>query len=151
MGSPALFVSAAKSAGSDLLVDIADDPTLRALLRAARAWGVPLSTFLGAKVVTKHYYAEGGRLVRSETESEWTSDDREAALGLLAWEADLCPGCGHPLSETTKWENSDRYVPRPYIVCHRCVAIDIAAKAHKDADHPSAMLFPVELEEESDS
>jgi len=128
-------------------MDVADDPTLRALLRAARAWGVSPSTFLGAKRVTSHFYAEGNRLVRSETESQWTRDDREAALALLAWEADLCPGCGQPLTETTDPANEERYVARPPLLCHRCVATESAAKKWENHAHPGALLIPIELDE----
>jgi hypothetical protein len=126
-------------------VDVANDPTLRELLQAARAWGVPLSTFLGAKRVTVHFYAEGGRLVRSETETEWTKDDREAALALMAYEADLCPGCGGWLEETTKPENEEKYRPKVIGLCHRCVALEQASGLKKNHSHPDALLVGVEL------
>jgi hypothetical protein len=135
------------SQGNGFAARVADDASLRAVLRAARSCGVSLSTFLGAKRVTTHFYGDGGRLVRSETESEWTRDDREAALALMAWEADLCPGCNQPLSETTSPENEERYVARPPLLCHRCVATESAAKKWENHAHPGALLIPIELNE----
>jgi hypothetical protein len=127
-------------------VDVANDPTLRAIVQAARAWGVSPSTFLGAKRVTVHFRGEGGQIVRSETETEWTKDDREAALALMAWEADLCPGCNQPLSETTSPDNEERYVAKPPLLCHRCVATESATKKWENHAHPGALLIPIELD-----
>jgi hypothetical protein len=130
-----------------LAARVAADASLRALLRAARAWGVSLSTFLGAKQVTVHYYAEGNRLVRSETESEWTRDDREAALALLAWEADLCPGCHQPMSETTNPENEFRYEAGRPVRCFRCLETEIAGEQWAKDDHSGSLLIPIELKQ----
>jgi hypothetical protein len=126
-------------------MDLADDPALRAAIEAARAWGVPLSRFLGREPATVHHYDASGRLVRSTRESEWTADDREAAMALLAYEADLCPGCRQPLAETTLAGNEERYVASVAARCHRCTAVAIVSEKVQDRPHASALLIGVEL------
>jgi hypothetical protein len=111
-----------------------DDPGHRAVLEAARAWGVAPSIFMGR--------------VRNSTATqwvEWTEDDRSAALDLLAWEAALCPGCKHPLAETTEAENEERYSARVTAQCHRCTALEIAQDAAQNHPHPTSLLIGVEL------
>lgn len=78
-------------------------------------------------------------------EPEWTEDDRQAALDLRGYEADLCPGCRHPLAETTDPGNEGRYVASLAVRCHRCTATDQASEASQSAPNPSALLIPVEL------
>jgi len=102
--------------------DVAGDPALRATLRAARAWGVPLSVFLGRKQVTTHEYLNG-QPVRSTTEPLWLETDRSAAMALELYEADLCTGCGQPMSESTLLENEEQY-QISYEYCHGCVELD---------------------------
>jgi hypothetical protein len=128
---------------------IFDDPDFRRLVEAARDMRIPVSELLGRERVTRYFTDPLGRVVRSTTESAWTPDDREALLALMAYEDDMCPRCHHPLSETTKPENEERYVEKPYLLCHRCVAIEQAEEAHKDHRHPNAILIPVVLEEPS--
>lgn len=122
------------------------DPDDRAVLEAARAWGVAPSVFLGyGRSVTEHQYNALGQLVRSSTSSAWTDDDRTAALDLLAHEASLCPGCGHPVAETTAPEAEERYhVPYP-IRCHRCTATEQAQVRFQDMPTPAALLLPVQV------
>ena len=126
-------------------MDLGADPALRTAIEAARAWGVPLSRFLGREPATRHEYDLGGRLVRSVSEPEWTADDREAAMALLAYEADLCPGCRQPLAETTLAENEERYVASVAARCHRCTAVAIVQDKVQERPHASALLIGVEL------
>ncbi len=86
--------------------------------------------------------------MRAEADAEWTDEDRDLALALADYEADLCPGCRHPLSETTKPENEDRYKAGRALLCHRCVATEIAGKRYERHPHAGALLIPVELENE---
>ena len=51
----------------------------------------------------------------------WTEDDREWAMALLAYEADLCE-CGQPRSESTLTDNEFAYATEP-LRCHACRAI----------------------------
>jgi hypothetical protein len=119
-------------------MDLADDPGLRASVAAARAWGVSPSRFYGrpSMSVTVHECDARGRLVRSTTTSDpdWTDEDRDLALALVAWEADLCPGCRTPLAETTARKNETAYVT-DVLLCHRCAAI--GREQAKWTNHPS--------------
>lgn len=107
------------------------DPQDRAILEAARSWGVSPSIFLGRP--------------RDTGIPEWLEQDRQAALDLLAWESQLCPGCRFPLAETTDPKNEFLYVVPHPIRCHRCTAIDQAQDRYADRPSPSAQLMPVDL------
>jgi hypothetical protein len=134
------------SSGADSIgARVSSDPGFRRLVQTARAWGVPPTIFLGRKRVTTYYHDGALRQVRAEADAEWTDEDRDLALALAAYEADLCPGCHQPLSETTNPENEDRYKTGRALLCHRCVATEIAGKAYEGHDHPGALLIPVEL------
>jgi hypothetical protein len=124
---------------------LAADSGLRAAVEAARGWGVPLSRFMGREPATVHHYDVSGRCVRSVREPEWTAADRDAAIALLAYEADLCPGCRQPLAETTLAENEERYVASVAARCHRCTAVAIVQEQVEDRPHASALLIGVEL------
>lgn len=60
------------------------------------------------KAVIEHDY-EDGRLIRSVTtrESAWTDRDVDLAIAYERVLADLCRGCGRPLSETTARKNKE--------------------------------------------
>lgn len=49
-----------------------------------------------------HHYDDSGRLTHTEIrrEPEWSDEDRGYAQALLMYEASLCHGCGHPISES---------------------------------------------------
>jgi hypothetical protein len=96
---------------------------------------------------TVHSYDEAGRLIRTVTtvEPEWDDDNRAWAQALLAYEADLCPGCRQPMSETTSADHEGRYVSRPAIRCHRCTASSQASELYREAPQPNALLIPIEL------
>jgi len=123
--------------------DVAGDPALRATLRAARAWGVPLSVFLGRKQVTTHEYLNG-QPVRSTTEPLWLETDRSAAMALELYEADLCTGCGQPMSESTLLENEEQY-QISYEYCHGCVELDTYQDVLQKKAHAPALLTSVHL------
>ncbi len=126
---------------------VASDPLLRQAIEAARSWGVSPSRFLGAETTTRHEYDVGHRLARSVTSPEWTPEDRDLVFALMAWEAQLCPGCQHPLAETLKPENEERYVAAPAMRCHRCTAVAINQEKNEGKPHPSALLLSVHLVE----
>lgn len=68
-------------------------------------------------------------------EVEWDDDERAWMLGLAAREAAECKRCGGDLVETTDYAN--RYVPKPPIVCFRCVALHTSEETHsKDPNRP---------------
>jgi len=121
------------------------DRGLREHLEAARAHGTSLSRFLGAPVTTRYVYDELGRIAFAEAAPEWTHDDRALALGLAAYEAGLCPGCRHPLAETTAPEAEERFVPGAPTRCHRCTAASQAASVHRTDYHPSAVFYGVRV------
>lgn len=110
---------------------------------ASRSWGVSPSTFLGREPKTVTSQGYNGATV-AYTESSWTNDDRDAALDLMAWEAAQCPGCGLPLSETTKPESEFRWRAGLPIRCHRCTAISMGSESAQEHEHPTALLIPVE-------
>lgn len=132
--------------------DLAGDPGLRVTVEAARSWGVSPRRMLGWEPVTTtvHEYDDAGRLVRSTTtvEPEWGPEDHELALSLLAYEAQLCPGCHAPVGETTAPEREFGYTTEA-VMCHRCVAI---GREHerwaRSGSAPHAMLVTARLREE---
>jgi hypothetical protein len=134
-------------------VDVADDPQLRALVEASRAWGISPKRMLGwePKQTTIHEYDLTGNLARSTTttEPEWDQEQRDLVFAFLAWEADLCPGCKQPMVETTKAENEGRYVPGPAIRCHRCTASEQASKPYEGSPSPQALFIPIQLREQT--
>lgn len=80
---------------------------------------------------TFYVYDAQGRLASSWVESQW--DDHERALfdAYQSWKADLCPGCGRPLSESLRLEGR----PDPSYavgtqICTGCLELD-AHRAHR--------------------
>ena len=106
-------------------------PQDRAIITLARSWGIAPSVFMGR-----------------DTGPAWTEDDRISALSLMEYENSLCPGCKHPLEETTKPENEYRYRAEIPMRCHRCTAIAMAGDTYQDAPHASALLLSVHIPEE---
>lgn len=125
------------------------DPTMRAVLKAARSWGVAPSTFLGRAArldlaVTERDAA--GRAARYvDARPAWDDDDRVLALALEDYERDVCGGCGYLLSDTTDKLNDGRFVARAAILCHACAAHASGAKAASDHEYPHALRIPVEF------
>jgi hypothetical protein len=128
----------------EALERVKDDPGLRAALEAARSWGVAPLRFFGREPKT-HVLRDGDGRELLAREPEWTDEDRALAIALGLYEADLCPGCRHPLSETTKPENEGLYRPLAPIRCHRCTASSMGADRYADSPHASALLLSVEL------
>lgn len=130
----------------DPLERVKHDPGLRAVLTAARAWGVSPRRFLGWEP-TVHVTPQirGGWTLKADP--EWDEESQALAVALAAYEADLCPGCQQPLSETTLPEREGQYVAQLAVRCHRCTASSIGAEKYADTPHAQALLLPVELRE----
>jgi hypothetical protein len=128
----------------DALERLRNDPGLRAVVETARAWGVSPRRFSGWEPAVTVTPLQGGgwRVVR---EPEWDDESQELALALAAYEADLCPGCRQPLSETTLPEREGRYKAQLAVRCHRCTASSIGADVYAETPHAQALLLPVEL------
>ena len=133
----------------DAADQVRNDPGLRQVLQAARAWGVSPRRFLGWEPARTTVYERdhAGRVVReiTRTEAEWSDGDRALAQALASWEADLCGGCSYPLAETTLPENEGAYRAREAIRCHRCTASMQAYETYADTYAPEALMVPVEL------
>ncbi len=80
-------------------------------------------------------------------EPEWDDDERGWMLALGALRKDTCPGCGHPLTESTDPVNEGRYRVDPPTRCHACTALQTAyADAEKKKHrHPQALRFGAHL------
>lgn len=65
-------------------------------------------------------------------EPEWTEQDRAEAIALLKVEADTCPGCGEPLSESTHRKAAGGYDVDGPDRCHACAALNAEQDKHKD-------------------
>lgn len=63
----------------------------------------------------------------------WTDDDRDWALALQAYEADLC-ACGQPRAESMSPDNEFGYDATP-LRCHACAAV---AKGGERFSEPGA-------------
>jgi len=109
-------------------MDLSDDPTLRAVVKAARAWGISPSRFMGSRPETP----------------EWTPRDRELAFALMEYEAGLCPGGPHVLAETSKPEYEGAFVPEDPepIRCHECTAAALLSELLEKRENPAGLLLP---------
>lgn len=74
---------------------------------------------------------------------EWDDEARCWALALTAAEADQCPGCQAPMSETTDPAAEGRYRTELPVRCHRCTAVAVGAEPYGESPQPHALLFPV--------
>lgn len=68
-----------------------------------------------------------GRVVQSG-EPAWTENDTALALEWQDWAAEICPGCGHHLSESTAETHEHAYEARDR-VCFACEAKELRVKA----------------------
>ncbi len=96
--------------------------------------------------VTETFDADGVLTGRSVTrrQAEWDEESRNLLLALLEYEAGLCPGCGHPLAETTNPLMEGRYLYDGFVECFHCLATAVGSeKATKDHKHPHAVLHDV--------
>lgn len=80
-----------------------------------------------------------GRVV-ADGEPLWLPADRRWALALLEVEADTCPGCGQPLSQSTDRENEGAY-DATFLACHGCRAAAMRTTAHQDGNGDTRGLF----------
>jgi hypothetical protein len=84
--------------------------------------------------------------VRTVNSREWTDADTVYAMALEDYEAGLCPGCNHPLDETTKPEHADAYRPGERIRCHYCKAQSLIAEVAEKDEDSAGVLVPVVLD-----
>jgi hypothetical protein len=128
---------------------VAHNPALRTVLETARAWGVSPSRFSGAEQSIRLVYGQNqfneSVVVAQVIEPEWTAEDRELAIELTAYEASLCPGCHHPMTETTDPANEHQYVAQLPVRCHRCTVSSKAMEKYEESDVPGALYMPVVL------
>lgn len=84
--------------------------------------------------VTTYEYDDAGRLVRSITvhDAEWTDDDRACAQARRRNEADRCPGCGLPMSETTDAKNMGGYEAPYPVQCFACTPLEKRKAEYED-------------------
>lgn len=68
-------------------------------------------------------------------EPEWDEDERAWALALLELEADACPGCGMPMSDTTATDSEGKYATPPPTRCHACTSIAVAQTSYHNNPH----------------
>jgi hypothetical protein len=118
---------------------VKDDPSLRAIIKTARSYGISPRRFLGWEptITTR------GDVSRAEP--EWDEDGRMLALAYVAWEASSCSGCGRSLEECTDPDSEGRYRVPPPLRCHACTARSEASSAYQEgAPHPEALLFQVD-------
>lgn len=75
----------------------------------------------------------------------WTEEDRRWAVALLAEEADECPRCCGPMTETTDPGNEFRYRAEA-IRCHKCVAQQREMTDHDKRGNPAGLLVVATLD-----
>jgi len=71
-----------------------------------------------------------GRVVEPG-EPLWLPEDRYWALALLEVQADTCPECGQPWSESTDPNNEEGYTAQ-LVRCHACTASAQRVRAYQD-------------------
>jgi hypothetical protein len=90
----------------------------------------------------------GERPLPGPGELAWTDEDRDLALAYQDEQDATCPGCGHPLDESTNADNADAY-DVTVSVCHGCAARERAAKdARDDRDAPLGLRIGTVLDPE---
>jgi hypothetical protein len=126
---------------------VSRDATVRAALRAARAWGLRPSQLLEPRRAAAYVVErdDAGRAV-TLTAPPLTVEDQALILAFEAYEQTLCDGCGFPLTESTTPENEGRYRMRGLPVrCHACTGAAQAQRGYEDAPDAQALRFPLEL------
>jgi hypothetical protein len=131
---------------------VKNDLELRKLIEASIKIGVSPRRLLGSwqpALITAYFRDETGQVVRTETHydsPEFDDLDRAYILALDLYEVSLCDGCGHPLEETTKPENSEAYVAKAPVRCHRCTAMIQAQEAYEDRPQVEALRWPIDFD-----
>lgn len=80
--------------------------------------------------------------------SVWSDQDGLLAAALVQYEADLCPGCGQPLSESTDSSHdpdnrhgTHRYDALDPVRCFACTALEAKVGAYEKSPSPRALRF----------
>lgn len=95
-------------------------------MRVAARLGVSKRRVEGWEPATLYQYDDGGRLVSSRPEPEWTPLELGWMLALVEFERSTCPECGHDLDEATTTEPEDWSVPSAYPKrCAPCTRIAV--------------------------
>lgn len=90
----------------------------------------------------------------------WTEHDTSTAVALTLYEQSLCPGCGHPLGESTSWEadpanrdGSHWYEAPTPVKCHACEAVATRTKEYSELteERRSALRFYAQKKTEDTS
>ena len=137
----------------EIIKQVESDLELRKLLQMSVRMGVSPRRFLGlweAALVTVYERDQADRVIKATQRyatPEWTELDHAYLLALEVYEAGLCDGCGHPLAETTKAENTEAYVAKAPVRCHRCTAQIQAAEEH-ERPQAEALRWPVDFDPE---
>lgn len=105
---------------------------------------MPRSILLGRQrtsVTVYEYDEESGRLVRSVTthDAEWTAEDLAWAQAKHRNDADICPACRLPLSETTDPDNEGEYEAPLPVRCHSCTPLEHRKEEYRES--PPGLLF----------
>lgn len=74
-----------------------------------------------------------GRVV-APGDPAWTEEDTFLALDYEDWAAQICPGCGHHLSESTHPDHEGAYETHDQ-VCFACEAKELHAKDIQEKDN----------------
>lgn len=61
----------------------------------------------------------------------WDEADQDKALAYMAAEADRCPGCDLPLSESTEHTHRDQWAAES-VLCHGCKTLHHAQVTSRD-------------------
>jgi hypothetical protein len=76
-------------------------------------------------------------------EREWTEQDLAEAIALLKVEADTCPGCREPLSESTDPDAEGGYDIDLPTVCHACTPLNKTREKYAEAGMDRGVFFEV--------
>lgn len=74
---------------------------------------------------------------------EWDDTERGWMTALAEYEADICPGCGGLLSETTHPDSDGAYVIEPAARCHKCTVLTIARHNIAESNPQPEAMFPI--------
>jgi hypothetical protein len=79
----------------------------------------------------------------TETEAEWDDNERAWAIALKQVEADTCPGCGEPRSESTHRDAEGGYEVDLPIICNACTPLNKARDRYAEAGMDRGLFFEV--------
>lgn len=105
--------------------------------------GISPKRLLGWEPRTFYHYDDDGRLVSSTVEPEWDEEQRGWLFALDDYEADLCDGCGQPLSQTMAPGADESYWAETVGRCHACDAIGAAAEGRTNTIRPHLLRWHV--------